>query len=1823
MRPQTNFFQGRIPKTDLRSTGFPFGSHLPFLKPSLLITFLFLCFCIYSGCSTHVIKPHAQGRTPAVQAGDSQNLASPASPAESSFKLPPQTQVEGNKEDSSIINQAIRYLTPSSVGESDFVSRALSGTLNYFGSAVGGILSAYGQWRSRISADHEGRFMGGADYLYPFFDSGQTLFFGQGGISAGHDSRILAHLGLGQRFFPEDEWALGWNAFLDGDLKRDHYRAGVGLELWIHNLKLAGNYYEGIGPWRPSEDYPDWPVFEKAASGWDVRAIGRLPFAPSLALTGGLEKWRGQQAGSFSPDGHNPKLQYSYGLNWSPWPFLTASVSQTRGQGSRTQTNFCLTFNYRPGIPLEDQVIAASPAASRHDFVDRDYTVPLAYKSDGHNMVIIRVVKGPGDGHYIFMVTNGFRQPLANYPVNVTVSNPIVSILDPSTMQPRTDFLTDENGCLEVVFQSPEDATVEATVSAGGSEVTFEVDLDGDGQTNPGHGNPGGSAGTGKLVLSSEEDSVEFGQPQEIVLTITENGLPLTPGETVEIIGGDGWDNLPDTAAVQEDGKIVLEDVVAGGLDGLDIQVKKDDEVSNPVSFTVETEGGVLNLTVRPEVLNLLTPVPLALHVKLNGRDLPAGTAAAIEAGAGLTGIPAAAAVGSGGIINLTRIVAETLEPKKILVKSLELTSNEVTLTVDANGGLGNGNLILTADRDALNLLTPTDLKLAVKLDGQPLPAGVPVEIIAASGLTGIPSSATAEENGQISLSGVTAQVLETLKIQVNALGLTSNEVSLTVDTGSGSLSLSASPESLELLTPADAALTVKFNGNALPAGTLVEIIADSGLDGVPAAAAAAAGGIISLPGVTAQTLGPLNIKVRSYNLTSNQVGLAVTTSSGSLTLSASPESLELLTPTDVALTVKFNGRALPAGTPVDIQADAGLAGVPASTTAGPGGVIDLSDVTAQTLGPLKVRVQSFGLTSNQAGLAVTAGSGSLTLTALPDTLSFLEPTDLTLKVQYNGYDLPVGAQVQILASAGLTGVPGSVTAAAGGIVSLTNVTAQSMGPLNVQVKSLGLTSNQAGLAVSTAGGTLTLSANPAALELLTPTSLNLTVKYNGNDLPAGTQVEIQADSGLVNIPASTTAGSGGVISLPHVMAQNLGPLNVRAVSLGLTSNQVGLDVSTNSGTLTLTADPSALNLLTPTNVTLTVKYNGVSLPAGTAVELLPGPGLAGVAGSGTISPGSRISLSNVSAEALGPLNIQVRSYGLTSNQASFTVTAIGDLTLAANPVTLNLLDPADLDLTVKFNGHNLPQGAAVNISADAGLANVPGSVNAGAGGSVSLSQVAAHTLGPLKIQVRSFGLTSNQVSLTVAAVGNLTLEADPTALDLLTPANLALTVKFNGKTVPGGTQVSIQAGSGLAGVPASSPAGSGGVVSLSNVSAQAAGPLKIQVRSFGLASNQVSLTVNITGSLTLEANPTTLPYLTAASLVLTVKYNGAALPAGISVQLVPGSGLGNIPATPTTASGGLVTAANAEAQAMGPLNIQAKSFGLTSNSVSLTVSVPALAINTSSLPGGKEGSAYSAAVSGSGGVPAYIWSASGLPAGLTMSSSTGAISGTPSANGTFPVTVTLQDTLSAQVQKVLSLAIAAPDLIISTASLPGGAQGSAYSATVAGSGGVPAYTWSAAGLPAGLTMSSAGVISGTPSASGTFTVNVRLSDSAAAVVQKNLSLHVAVSDEDETSYPYGSGTLINSQVLVTDNSHGDPWIDMPNATGLYGVYYKDPVCSTGSGSGQVWGVIRVNNQQISVDALPDRIQSSIDQSVWFEYRCNGAYHSYTDVTVEIYKIKD
>jgi hypothetical protein len=160
------------------------------------------------------------------------------------------------------------------------------------------------------------------------------------------------------------------------------------------------------------------------------------------------------------------------------------------------------------------------------------------------------------------------------------------------------------------------------------------------------------------------------------------------------------------------------------------------------------------------------------------------------------------------------------------------------------------------------------------------------------------------------------------------------------------------------------------------------------------------------------------------------------------------------------------------------------------------------------------------------------------------------------------------------------------------------------------------------------------------------------------------------------------------------------------------------------------------------------------------------------------------------------------------------------------------------------------------------------------------------------------------------------------------------------------------------------------------------------------------------------------------------------------------------------------------------------------------------LAISTSSLPAAIEGQVYSAVAAAAGGVPDYSWAAIAgqLPAGLTLEA-TGEVHGAASTWGDFTLTLKVTDSWGDAVSQPVTLhverAIAPVEIV--TSWLADGVATVPYSQALDATGGLGAYVWSLAGgsLPAGLSLSANGVLSGTPLQQATSVVVLDAVDAA------------------------------------------------------------------------------------------------------------------------------
>jgi hypothetical protein len=169
---------------------------------------------------------------------------------------------------------------------------------------------------------------------------------------------------------------------------------------------------------------------------------------------------------------------------------------------------------------------------------------------------------------------------------------------------------------------------------------------------------------------------------------------------------------------------------------------------------------------------------------------------------------------------------------------------------------------------------------------------------------------------------------------------------------------------------------------------------------------------------------------------------------------------------------------------------------------------------------------------------------------------------------------------------------------------------------------------------------------------------------------------------------------------------------------------------------------------------------------------------------------------------------------------------------------------------------------------------------------------------------------------------------------------------------------------------------------------------------------------------------------------------------------------------------------------------------------VTFTVaSCPALTVSPSTLTDATTGSPYApVAFSQTGGHGTITWTLAGgaLPAGMTFSAA-GLLGGTPTAAGSFTVTVRATDANGCIGEATLTLVVAcSTPIVIANPAVSTWTVGMAFTAVFTQTGAqTPTFTVSSGALPAGLTLSANGVLAGTPTQTGTFTVKATASDAS------------------------------------------------------------------------------------------------------------------------------
>ncbi|WP_165585856.1 MBG domain-containing protein, partial [Pedobacter nototheniae] len=348
-------------------------------------------------------------------------------------------------------------------------------------------------------------------------------------------------------------------------------------------------------------------------------------------------------------------------------------------------------------------------------------------------------------------------------------------------------------------------------------------------------------------------------------------------------------------------------------------------------------------------------------------------------------------------------------------------------------------------------------------------------------------------------------------------------------------------------------------------------------------------------------------------------------------------------------------------------------------------------------------------------------------------------------------------------------------------------------------------------------------------------------------------------------------------------------------------------------------------------------------------------------------------------------------------------------------------------------------------------------------------------------------GLTAGTYTLTITDANACQTTQSYT---ITQPAALVATpsqtnVLCNGSST-GTATVTVTGGTGVY-TYAWSPSGGTGATA----TGLAAGTYTVTIKDANLCQTTQSFTITQPTAITVSASQSN------------VSCNGGAT--GSAAVTVSG---GTGPYTYSWApSGG--TAAFATGLTAGTYTVTIKDANLCQTTQSFTITQPTAIIASASQSnvacnGGATGSA-TVVVSGGTGAYTYLWA----PSGGTAATATGLTAGT--------YTVTIKDANLCQTTR--SFTITQPSLIALTAStLPQAQVANIYSANLGATGGVGTYTYSVASgnLPNGLSLSPAGVISGTPTVSGTFNFDVKVTDSGCGQ-SSTLSFSITAITSDQT----------------------------------------------------------------------------------------------------------
>ena len=804
---------------------------------------------------------------------------------------------------------------------------------------------------------------------------------------------------------------------------------------------------------------------------------------------------------------------------------------------------------------------------------------------------------------------------------------------------------------------------------------------------------------------------------------------------------------------------------------------------------------------------------------------------------------------------------------------------------------------------------------------------------------------------------------------------------------------------------------------------------------------------------------------------------------------------------------------------------------LPAGLTLSSGGVISGTPTTDNTY--------SFTVTATDS--ASVTGIQSYTVTiAAPSVHISNTPTDPVINAPYSfTFTATGGTAPYTYTLDGGTTLPAGLVLASNGTISGT--------PTALGLKSFTVRATDSGGFFSASNFTVTVQNLPPPVA----NPVSATVAYNSTNNP----ITLNITGGA---PASVAVGTNAA----HGTAVATGTSITYTPTAGYAGPDSFTYTATNAGG---TSSPATVTItVSPPTITYTP-----SSPAAGTVGVAYSQSVAGASGgaapytytiaSGALPAGITLAANGTlsgTPTANGTFNFTVKATDSSTGTGPFNKTS-GTLTLTIAAPTISYTPTNPLPATVG-TAYSRSLASATGGTAPYSYTIASGSLPAGitlasngtlsgtptAGGTFNFTVTATDSSGG----TGPFSATSGALTLTVNAP---TVVVSPTTL----PNPTVATAYSQNVTASGGTAAytfAITAGSLPSGLSMSSTgaitgtptaAGAFNFTITATDSSTGTGPYTgSRAYTITVAAPTLTLTPASGATINGTAGVAVSGSFTAANGTAPYTYavTAGALPPGVSL-----SSTGTLSGSPTAAGNFnfTVTATDSSTGTSAPFTV--------SGSYTLAIVAPTITLSPSTLPVPAVGNAYSQTITASEGHPTsftYALTSGVLPTGLSLDGSTGVLSGTPTAAGPFNFTITATDTGGFTGSQAYAVSVGAGTVILPPGALANAAAEAPYTHTFAASGGTSPYTYSltAGALPAGMALSSAGVLSGTPTAAGTFNFTIRAADSstgAGAPFTASQSYSLTVTAPTITlapaSLPAASGGTAYSQTITASGGNG------------------------------------------------------------------------------------